>query len=271
MNKNNIKYPFPSAAILLFISSFFYFIGLVFSSELPIGFDTLTLPAVMRFFGVIALGVFLLVKRAPLGTLIACGSLLLTHIIESLIFSGASQGHLYYDSENMLIVKNFLVTIAITFICLLALTNVLNNSFKKLSKAWFVGIIISAVAFFLDFVVSAALCEEFPSEVEDFIMFNAIGVIFLCVAFCLMPRWFKDVADRQIQNQTQSSEFVQSPGYPQIEAIPVYDPYLYIEKEESVPQNDDDAESLRKYKALYDEGVITEEEFELKKKQILNI
>lgn len=268
--KNNIKYPFPTASIFLFVSSFFYFINLVCCSELPSNSAGLTLPCLLRFMGVIALGIFLLVKRVPLGVSISIGTLLFAQLIEAFTVGSISSYYLYSDYDGLIFLQNLLIVATIIFTFLLSLTNFLKNGFVKLNKAWFAGIILSAVAYFIDLLVTVEISEFFPSEVEDVFIGNFLGNIFLCIAFCLMPRWFRDVAKAQQESNTEISEAVPV-TYCTAPDMLVYDPYLYIESQPVSQQNDDETETLRKYKALYDEGVITKEEFEQKKKQIMSL
>lgn len=266
LNKD-IKYPFPTAAIFLFVSSLFYFINLF--TELPSDSIGLTFSCLFRFISVVVLGVFLFVKRVPVGILICIGGLLFSQVIEAISFSNISGYYLSYEYDGLIFLQNLFIVIAIVFIFLLALTNVVSGGFKKFRKVWFVGIILSVVAYFIDFCTFATISEFFPVEVEDIIIGNFLGNIFLCVACCLMPRWFKDVAERQSPVDLEIATPVQN--LYEAPSMPVYDPYAYIENKEPAKQNNEEIETLRKYKTLYDEGVITEEEFEQKKKQIMNI
>jgi hypothetical protein len=266
--KENIKYPFPAAAILLFVSSFFYFLSIVFSDELPYAFYDLILPSLIRFCGVIIIGVFLLVKRLPVATLISFSSLIIAQFADMVIYVRATQYYLAEEDTIGLLFKNLFLLISLVFVFLLSFTNVVSGSFKKFSKVWFIGIILSSISYFLDFVVMATYSEYFPADFEDIIFATVFGNIFSCIALCLVSGWFKKVVDSQ--SVIEESVYIPEVAYVMPVSESIYTQPIIDSPKESINKNDD-ADELRKYKALFDEGVITEEEFELKKKKILDI
>ncbi len=266
--KENIKYPFPTAAILLFVSSFFYFLSIVFTDELPYAFSDFIFPALIRFFGVILLGIFLLVKRLPVATLITFSSLIIAQFADMVIYVRASIYYLSTEDTSTLLFKDLFLLITLVFVFLLSFTNVVSGGFKKFSKVWFIGIILSSISYFLDFVIMATYTEYFPADFEDIIFSNIFGNIFLCIALCLVSGWFKRVVDNQ--SIIEETVYVPEAAYVIPDAESVYISPTVKVPEEPIKQFDD-ANELRKYKALFDEGVITEEEFEQKKKKILDI
>ena len=228
MTLKEIKYPFPTAAIFLFISSFFYFVNLTLCSELPASASLLTLSCLLRSLGVIALGVFLIVKRVPLGVTISIGALILAQLIEAFTVSGFSGDYLYAEHIGPMFLQNLLVTSALIFTLMLSLINVIKSGFRKFSKVWFIGIIISAIAYIVDFFVTMTISEYFPTEIEDIFIGNFLGNIFLCIAFCLIPRWLRDVlkATEEAEKSDNCAHFVYTTSY-----MPPYDPYLYLDEQ----------------------------------------
>ena len=272
MNKN-IKYPFPAPAILFFIASFFYFLALVFTEDVSYEFYPLFIPAFIRFVSVIAIGVFLLIKRLHIANLVCLCPLLIAQFTDMVIYADAGSYYLYDGDIILMIVKDFFVLSAIIFVILLSLTNVANGSFKKFRKVWFIGIILSAVAYFFDFLVTVIMLDYLPYELEDVLVPNLFGNILLCVGLCLCTRWFKVVAENQCKKPDEV--YVYQPTFTPPKAAPVYNPPVYNGYNAYTPaepvKTTDDAQELRKYKALLDEGVITREEFDKKKQQILKL
>ena len=94
--------------------------------------------------------------------------------------------------------------------------------------------------------------------------------IVYCIGFCLLCKWYgRTLAARREYNSPKSAPRQYVRSAPVVDTVPYVPPQPVVERRTNVEADNIDA--IKKYKELLDSGVITEEEFAAKKKQILGL
>ncbi len=257
-NSNNRQLPFCLPGVFFIYMGASRIIGMIVSSVIYSAYYGMDMEYMLKanfnFFNflqisvLIALGVFLLIRKFPIVNTVLFGVMSLLPFF-SLRYADA-----------LTVIDNFFTFGGYALLCLISL-GVFTN-FKAMSKVWFLPIILFlAIKPFI--LINTITNGDYlrPTFLTLITIFSfLISTAVLAVTVILLCKWYKKVI-ASISDEPVYTAPVQ-PTYVQ----PVYTPV------QPVPQmNEVSAAVLKEYQQLLTDGKITVEEYEAKRKQLLNL
>lgn len=196
--------------------------------------------------------VFIFIKKIQLVPTICTGMLMLFAIYD---FVGMFN---YAVGNELSIVTLFFRVLAYMLLTMIAIGSVTKRGFKGVGYIWFIPMILWLLSLLFDFVDIIDVLDGGSGMWLGYFLLQFLADIFYTVAFCLLCKWFGAV----IRNQREA---LSAPArqYTRQAAAPTYAP--------AAASDTSTDEQLKKYQNYLMAGVITEEEYEAKRKQILGL
>ena len=210
----------------------------------------------LLWFTILTLVVFVFIKKLQLVPTICVGVLSLFAVQNAI---SAFRSYEFYGTGELWVIVTVFRVIAFMLLVMVAIGSVTKRGFKGIGYVWFVPMILWLLSMFIDFI---DIVEEFGEPSGKLLAFFALVLladIFYTVAFCLLCKWFGAVICNQREALSapvftrRVAEVSAEPAAPAVQVAPTV------------------SEQLKKYQDLLMAGVITDEEYEAKRKQILGL
>lgn len=224
------------------------------------------------------LAVFVTIRKAPVVNTICIGVLFAVNVVSTILYFDSLYGesNLLESAASDLLEFFFLDnsgTFALLMLFLMSIGALTEKRFTGAGKIWvfamllkILAVVISSVSTFISIIKHGQYYGTFTS----FFIMQLNNSIVYCIGFCLLCKWYgRTLAARREYNSPKSAPRQYVRSAPVVDTVPYVPPQPVVERRTNVEADNIDA--IKKYKELLDSGVITEEEFAAKKKQILGL
>lgn len=299
---------FPIAAIFFLIitlykmlTAFSYIPYLDFESPSPI-YMGIYLSTMLIFLAYTALTTLLFLKHHGFYLYVAISAIIIFQCCNSLI----NIVSIYFQSDISYLIPFLIFFLLETLVWIILLIGVMSSKFRILSKhsnkIWFIpGAVYAAfyaipycfnlfqlISSNLSFYFSIGFSSTTILKVIFSRIFDILHVLILIPAFLFLVKWSSDPYKKipVPQEAIPTYDFPQPVGVPQQNTYPpvqstyappqaptwqppLYPPIMPLQNDPIHKTDLEKIELLKKYKELLDAGIITQEEFEKKKKELL--
>lgn len=287
--------PFPTASILAFFYLTFYFILKLLQPRIY-GFAYVNMTIFQWAFvlSIFTLAILMLVKIPNVGITITLGLISLIEIYWGVLdipyyFKYLFDG--YFEFYELYGITNIFSIVIFLMLTVQSISTYSNTKMTFFNAVWFLPGLLQLTSF------TIYLFHSFTGRIISELLITSIVELFYALFIMFVGKWLVDVArakhpDLNRPNDTVYNHreprvafvqppvppFVPQPPVPPVPVAPVVPP---VPQAPFVPQPqvqaqprpvvNDPVQELTRYKEMLDNGLITEDEYNAKKKQILNL